>query len=222
MTKTKVVMISDTHGFHRDPFFDELLEMDGDLLIHAGDLSMSGELDVLYDVNKWFWELGKKFNDIVVIGGNHDRSLGNKDMLAYKIFTGATYLEESSVRINDKLIWGSPYTPWAFTTIANMFAFAKLRDKMTWNIPKDVDIAVTHCPPYGYGDLLAEHSSDPNTHIGDRKLLDKLWEIKPELNVCGHIHESYGIVETKDITFVNCSVVNERYDLVNEPIVMTI
>jgi Icc-related predicted phosphoesterase len=215
-------MIADTHGFHRDPFFDDM--PDGDLLIHAGDLSMMGELDVLHDVNDWFWELSKtKYNDIIVIGGNHDKSLGGKDMLAYKIFTGAHYLEESSITINDKLIYGSPQTPWNYEYIANMFAWGSLKNSITWRgIPRKTDILITHTPPYGFGDLLAEHSSDPNTHIGDKRLLDKIMEYKPELNICGHIHEGYGVREEEDTTFINCSVVDEHYNLKNEPVVINI
>ncbi len=208
-------MISDTHGFHRDPH----LEIpDGDILIHAGDLSMSGEYNVLMDTAEWFKELD--FEDTIVIGGNHDISLGGKDMLGFKIFEGVHYLEESSIEVQGKKIWGSPYTPWNHEYIANMFAFGKERPDMSWSIPKDTDIAVTHCPPFGYGDLLAEGSSDPNTHIGDKQLLNKLWEIKPTLNVFGHIHEGYGIYEENPITFVNASVVDERYNLNNDPVVM--
>lgn len=218
----KVVSIGDTHGFHRDPFFDDLLNMDGDLLIHAGDLTMGGELDVLTDVNNWFGELHKNFNDVIVIGGNHDRSLGGKDMLAYKLFTNAIYLEESSVMIDDKLIWGSPYTPWNFQTIADMFAFGKLKGSIKWQFPKDTDILITHCPPFGYGDLLAEHSSDPNVHIGDKKLVEKVNKFKIQFNISGHIHEGYGIREEENTTFINCSVVDERYNLKNEPVVMYI
>ena len=211
-------MISDTHGYHRDPH----LELpDGDLLIHAGDLTMDGDMGVLYDVNEWFGELGKQFNDIVVIGGNHDRTLGKPDMIAYKLFTNAIYLQNSSVRIDDKLIWGCPDTPWNFPSLANYFAFGKTRDKMGFKgMPKDVDILVTHCPPFGYGDKLAEHSSDPNVHIGDKKLLSLVQKYKPELNVFGHIHEGYGVYEEKYTTFINASVVNEYYNLINDPVVM--
>ena len=184
---------------------------------------MNGEMSVLFDVNEWFKELGKQFNDIVVIGGNHDRTLGKPDMIAYKLFTNAIYLENSSIRINDKLIWGCPDTPWNFPTMANYFAFGKTRDKMGFKgMPKDVDILVTHTPPYGILDLLAEGSSEPNTHIGDKKLLELVMKYKPELNVFGHIHEGYGVYENEHTVFVNASVVNEKYNLVNEPVVMYI
>jgi Icc-related predicted phosphoesterase len=216
----KIVLISDTHGFHRDPFLDL---PDGDLLIHCGDLTMAGEHSVLFDCNAWFGEIKKNYNDIVVIGGNHDLNLGKGDMLGFKVFTNAIYLESSKVVIDDKVIWGCAETPWNYEFISNQFAFGKLRKNMAFKgMPKDVDILVTHCPPYGYGDLLAEHSSEPNVHIGDKLLLNKIMKYKPELNCFGHIHEGYGVYKEKDTTFVNCSVVNERYDLVNKPVVIEI
>lgn len=216
----KVVMISDTHGFHRDPH----LEIpDGDLLIHAGDLTMGGEHSVLYDVNEWFGEIKKNFNDIVVIAGNHDTNLGRGDMLGFKIFTNAIYLQNSSVVIDGKKIWGCPDTPWTHQVFADHFAFGKLTGNLKFKgMPKDADILVTHCPPLGYGDYLAEGSSAPNTHIGDKKLLDLVTKYKPEINVFGHIHEGYGVYEEEHTTFVNASVVNEAYNLVNDPWVMYI
>jgi Icc-related predicted phosphoesterase len=219
--KKKYVLISDTHGFHRDPH----LEIpDCDVLIHAGDLTMAGEIDVLNDVNNWFNELHKKdVNEIIVIAGNHDITLGTGDMLGYKLLTNAIYLQNSSVKIDDKIIWGCPDTPWKHEYVANMFAFGKLTHNMGFKgMPKDVDILVTHCPPYGYGDLLSDYSSDPNTHIGSRKLLELVNKYKPILNVFGHIHEGYGIFEEPYTTFINASVVNEHYNLTNEPIVMYI
>ncbi len=212
----KVVMISDTHGFHRDP---HLIIPDGDLLIHAGDMSMMGELDVLLDVNDWFKELD--FNDIVVIAGNHDRSLGGKAMMGYKMFTNAIYLDRSSVMINDKLIWGSPYTTWSDALNPMFKKITYIKDEMDWaGIPKDVDILVTHQPPYGFGDLLDDYGSEPNTHIGDMKLYSKILDYKPELNVTGHIHEAYGVYHNDDTTIVNASVVDPRYNLVNKPVVI--
>jgi len=218
MRDYKVVFVSDTHGYHRD---EHLIIPDGDLLIHCGDLTMGGEHSVMFDCNTWFGELQDQFQDIVVIGGNHDINLGNGDMLGFKLFTNAIYLESSSVKINDRIIWGCADTPWQHEYIANYFTFGKTRDKMGWKgMPKDADILVTHCPPYGFGDLLSEHSSDPNVNIGDRKLLDLIMKYKPTINSFGHIHEGYGVYEEKDTTFINASVVDERYNIKNEPVVM--
>ena len=209
----KMVCIADTHGFHHDVDVP-----DGDILIHAGDLSMSGELSVLTDLNEWFGKLPHPYK--IVIAGNHDRSLGQDEMLGFKIFTNAIYLLKSKVEIEGIKIWGSPYTPWN-SEIYNYFAFGKPRYDMSgaWRgMPNDVDVLVTHCPPKGMLDQVAETGFNPGEHVGDEGLLEKIKKFKPKYNIFGHIHEGYGILEYEDTTFINCSVVNEAYNLVNLPV----
>lgn len=212
----KIDLISDTHGFHRDPFFDELFESDADLLIHAGDLTMSGGHGIFHDVNKWLGEL--PHTDKIIIGGNHDIELETINMYGFKLFTNAIYLENSSIKIDDKIFYGSPQTPWDHEFIANRFAFGFERESIKWSIPKDVDVLITHGPPLGYNDLLAEGSSEPGRNIGDEKLIEKIEKICPLYNIHGHIHEGYGIMKNKFTTFINASSVNERYNLINKPI----
>ena len=210
---TKVVCISDTHGYHADVDVP-----DGDILIHAGDLSMNGELSVLYDLNDWFGSLPHPYK--VVIAGNHDRSLGQNEMLGFKIFTNAIYLLKSGIELEGIKIWGSPYTPWN-SEIYNYFAFGKPRHNMgsAWRgMPKDVDILLTHCPPKGILDKVADTGFNPGEHVGDGVLLERIKKVKPKFNVFGHIHEGYGVLDWEDTGFINCSVVNEMYNLVNNPI----
>jgi Predicted phosphohydrolases len=63
--KIKFVCISDTHGLT-----DQLQVPDGDVLIHAGDFSNTGEPEIVEDFNNF---LGKLKHPIkIVIAGNHD------------------------------------------------------------------------------------------------------------------------------------------------------
>jgi Icc-related predicted phosphoesterase len=55
--------------------------------------------------------------------------------------------------------------------------------------------------------------------VGCEDLLLKVEEVKPTFHICGHIHEAYGMQEKDNTTFINASVLNEKYVLVNEPIV---
>jgi Icc-related predicted phosphoesterase len=50
-------------------------------------------------------------------------------------------------------------------------------------------------------------------------LLKRVGELKPQLCVFGHIHEGYGMREQNGVVFVNASVLDERYRLVNEAVV---
>jgi Icc-related predicted phosphoesterase len=55
-------------------------------------------------------------------------------------------------------------------------------------------------------------------------LRDRVAELKDlKLHVCGHIHEAYGRFETGNgVILVNASVLNHRYYMTNEPIIIEI
>ena len=91
-------------------------------------------------------------------------------------------------------------------------------------IPRDVDILVTHMPPYCVGDKIKG-----GRHVGSRGLYGwLLYAGRPRLHVFAHIHEGYGIHEVfngqddKMVLSVNASVMNERYEPVNAPITVEI
>ena len=54
----KVVMISDTHGKHRE--LDNILP-DGDILIHAGDFSFDYNIEDAIDFNNWLGTLPHRY-----------------------------------------------------------------------------------------------------------------------------------------------------------------
>ena len=66
--KARVICVSDTHNRHRD-----LPIQEGDLFIHAGDITQRGTLPELQDFNEWLATLPHKHK--IVIGGNHDEIL---------------------------------------------------------------------------------------------------------------------------------------------------
>lgn len=72
----RVVLISDTHGCHR-----QLTIPDGDVLIHGGDFTRSGLLEDAEDFNKWLGELGgtHQFQHKIVINGNHEPRRAGRD-----------------------------------------------------------------------------------------------------------------------------------------------
>jgi predicted MPP superfamily phosphohydrolase len=62
----RIVMISDTHKFHR-----LIPHMEADILIHAGDLTNTGEPEQIQDFVKWMSELTHIKHKVVIVG-NHD------------------------------------------------------------------------------------------------------------------------------------------------------
>lgn len=204
----KFVAISDTHCRHRSIKLPK-----ADVIIHAGDLSNKGEKVEVVDFLDWFGELD--YTHKIFIAGNHDFYFERekKKKIEDIIPGNVTYLNDSGVTINGINIWGSPVTPWFFN-----WAFNRERGKPIqkhWQmIPEDTDLLIVHGPPYGILDQVINER-----HVGCRDLLERLKVVKPKVVVTGHVHESYGVMKQSGIKFINASILNESYELVNKPIV---
>jgi len=207
--KLTCVAISDTHGM-----YNNINAPDGDVLIHAGDITRHGKLSELNDFNDWLGEQPHKHK--IIIAGNHDWCFERQKEACLKILTNAIYLEDQSIAIEGYIFYGSPWQPefqnWAF----NLQRGKEIQKK--WDlICNDIDVLITHGPVFG---ILDEIFSGEN--VGCEDLLSKVEEIKPKVHVCGHIHEGYGEVTYHGTKFINASVTNVRYQTTNAPIVFTI
>ncbi|KPM35463.1 hypothetical protein AK830_g11091, partial [Neonectria ditissima] len=188
-----VVCISDTH--QNQPQIP-----DGDLLLHAGDLSNEGSFEELQAQLNWLSSLPHKHK--VVIAGNHDRLLDPEFVARFPdricetkgksradlVWHDIIYLNGSSVTVEfnnqRKLkIFGSPWTP-QFGTFA--FQYPPIRDVWTGMIPDRTDIVLTHGPPKGYLDLGGK---------GCPGLMREVARARPRVMVFGHLHDGRGRVE---------------------------
>lgn len=203
----KFVTIADTHGKH-----NSLNLPSGDVLIHAGDVSMKGDENEITDFLSWFDK--QDFIHKIFIAGNHDFYFEREteEQILKIIPENIIYLNDSSVIINGLKIWGSPITPWFFNWAFNRHRGEPI--KRYWDlIPPDTDILITHGPVYRTLD-----TNSQGQNVGCRDLFKKVNEIKPKIHICGHIHEAYGTADKSGIKFINASVLNERYELTNSPI----
>lgn len=180
-----VVCISDTHNSQpRVP--------NGEILIHAGDLTQSGTFDELQKALAWINSLPHEHK--VVIAGNHDIFLDVKQTAE----ADAHRSSESQLQwgdiiyLNDELanltcsngrrlsVYGSPKTP---VNGSWPFQYPRKIDVWAGTIPFNVDILVTHGPPRAHLDLFKH---------GCSHLLRELWRVRPKLHVFGHVHAGYG------------------------------
>jgi Icc-related predicted phosphoesterase len=220
---TSFVALSDTHSLHR-----HVVVPNADVLIHAGDFCGRGLLHEVQDFATWLGALPHKYK--VVVAGNHDAFVEKNTHEARRIFAAANVqlLLNEPVQIEGFRVWGSPVTPmfcdWHFmkergTEIARVWE----------QIPDDVDVLVTHGPPYGHGDLCPPYRTSSKKVAGCLDLLNRLRQIKnkskhgrPLAHVFGHIHDGYGTTQSDEFPgtlFVNASTCNEQYRPVNKPIV---
>ena len=197
----KIVFISDTHNLH-----DQITVPDGDILIHAGDLTMAGTAEEINDAGRWLRSLPHKYK--IVIAGNHD-FLFEKNPGQAKNLLGrsVTYLQDNEIEIEGLRIWGSPWQPWFMN-----WAFGVPRGQLHkyWDlIPKELDILVTHGPPYGFLDQASPYLK--SEHLGDEELLETLRQTALKIHVFGHIHGGFGASEFNGIKLYNASAVDEAY-----------
>jgi Icc-related predicted phosphoesterase len=207
----KIITISDTHGYH-----DLLALPKGDMLIHAGDVSSRGSEREIKDFLGWFSVQDYEYK--IFIAGNHDFFFeqADKEMVKAIIPENIIYLNDSGICIEGLHIWGSPVTPWFLN-----WAFNRQRGsdiKKHWDlIPQNTDILITHGPVYGILDKTIHGKK-----VGCEILKDVTDVIKPKVHICGHIHEAYGQVQILDTLYINASVLDVRYRLVNEAVMFEI
>lgn len=201
----KLIAISDTHGMH------ELIKLPkGDILIHAGDITRTGNLKELIEFNTWLGTLD--YNHKLVIAGNHDFCIEEDVDKAREVLANAIFLHDEEVVINEVKFYGSPWQPEFFDWAFNLPRGEPLKKK--WDlIPEDTDVLITHGPPLGHGD---------ETVVGDRAgcedLLNRIKVIKPKAHVFGHIHEGQGITLEGETRCINASSVDFHYNYAYDPI----
>jgi Icc-related predicted phosphoesterase len=198
-----ILHLSDTHNLHR-----ELQNLPpADVIVHSGDMSMAGTGNEVADFVEWFGTLDYQYK--IFIAGNHDYCLEKKDIKRIQCFLpqNCFYLYNSGVTIERVKFWGIPFF---FSDDVSGEYF-----NMIEQIPRDTNILISHRPPFGVLD-------DDNITYGCPDLLQAVIDVRPCYHLFGHVHNAYGIEKSKDTTFVNAALVNEEYQLLNEPFVFDI
>ena len=208
----------------------------GDLLIVAGDLTARDT----YEEHLYFvlWLKDQNYKKRIFISGNHD-NLHEKVHLTQERGK-IDYLCDSGTEFEGLRIWGSPWTKRFKGMNPNCMAFTveteeELAEKWAL-IPDDVDILVTHCPPFGVMDEVRDYSLPvmdcippiyATKSVGSPSLRKVQTRICPYFHIFGHVHEGHGklylprmpfVVARNKTIYINASHVNEHYKPVNKPI----
>lgn len=214
-----IITFSDTHGLHNKIKLPAV-----DIAIFAGDACTTGwsKQEV---INFLDWYSKQMPTHKVMIAGNHDRFFENaskeeiEELLAQ--YPSITYLNDTSVIIEGIKIHGSPIQPTFFN-----WAFNRDKDQIQkhWDlIPDDVDILITHGPPYETLDKTANGYS-----VGCPLLKERIKNLKHlHTHIFGHIHSNIvwtnnGVVEKNKVQYINASCLDDDYKFVNDPILFTI
>ena len=173
---SRIFAFSDTHGKHRELKVPENV----DIVICAGDAVEDNLVGDEYDdFIEWFASLPCKWK--IFVPGNHELSfeLDQADGIIQRMTDKGITVLEDAIEDCDGVIIGS---------IGHNVMIAQE------DIPTDIDILVTHYPPYG---ILDEG-------MGSTEILNFVLNSQPKYHLFGHIHSTSG----QKIIFGNTTCVN--------------
>ena len=225
----KICAISDLHGYLPELKPCELVLICGDSVPLEYQAS-SKKTKKWYDTTfrKWAGEL--PCDKVLFIAGNHELHFPGKKIIYESLFSKddkITYLCHSEYIHKSKdgkeyKIFGTPYCK-QFMNWAFMYSNEEL-EKIFKNIPNDLDILISHDNPYGYGDIvLQECPWSDGIHIGNIPLAKAIEEKQPKYQFNGHLHScDHSLIMIGNTKHYNCSIKDEQYNPVYEPLYLEI
>lgn len=219
----RFVCISDTH--FTDENLDQLEVPNGDVLIHAGDATFAGRPDECMRFLAWMRRQPHRIK--IFVPGNHD----------FWFESNATWPVDDGVKV---LVNGF-YTFVLGSRVFNVLGMSYCHNLPTWAFSAEdeqierwlrarahmnVDILVTHMPPYGIMDSYQvghHHGRIESQPLGSIDVRAFVETTKPLLHVFGHIHDAYGAEVHGPTQFVNAAQLGEDYKpWANKPIVVEV
>jgi len=208
-----ITAISDLHGVL--PAIDpcDLLLIGGDICPHfARDIGSPADIHgqaIWLDTALRHWLDTLPATHVVAVAGNHDFVFERAPELVPHNLRWH-FLLHATVSLDGLLIWGAPYQlpfyDWAF----NRPEYELARHYAA--IPPTADILLSHGPPQGYGDLVANPRSPfAGQHVGSPSLAQVIHLYHPPVVVTGHIHSARGIYAAGPTTVINASILNEDF-----------
>lgn len=227
----KVYAISDMHGR-----LDGLNPAGADIVVIAGDFSMmyGWRFDQILAQTRWveerFIAWCKQYPKVefCVIPGNHDLFAARQECLTeIKWPKNVHFLIDEAVEVKGLKIGGTPWVPrinvrWAFECMTS----EELTHHLQW-IPDDLDVLITHSPPFIKGSSIDVSLQTNSPHFGSREMTAAIRRAKPRYVFCGHIHSgdhrplAYH-VGRRQITICNVSRVDETYTIAYDPTIISI
>lgn len=211
----RIVATSDTHGQ-----FGKVKLPVGDILVVAGDILRNFVLDKFVDSSiqlghlrddfvPWLRTIRKLYSNILIVPGNHDRCFEHATKESREIVEGVPgvhLLIDQGVTIDGVKFWGSPWSTWfgGETWSFNIPQREGAAQEIWAKIPADTNVLITHGPAYGIMDFC------DGRNTGCIHLRNRIWQVRPKLHICGHIHQCVGRLPADGITYINAAYLDNR------------
>ena len=167
-----------------------------DLVLILGDITNFGPLDF---VETFINKVTSYDVDVIAIQGNCD-----PDGIVNAIGDVTSCLHNNIIEYNEAVLFGyggsneTPFdTPGEVTDDKISEDVHDLLSKYDMEDSK-IKILVTHAPPYDTEADVIESGA----HVGSHGILDAISKFKPDINLCGHVHEAKSLSKIGDTTDV--------------------
>lgn len=204
----KVLPISDIHG-KPQPFayIKEFFKKgDFDIITISGDIWEGTSPNGKYKID----DLQKTFDvPIVMIQGNHDYWSTS----TFDLYPNIHLLHNETVEIDGVKFFGTPYTT-TFLDWNWMMSEGELFKMWDSLIPENLDVILSHGPPYGFCDNVNQsvYGHNSESKLGSKALLAVLLNKSPKYVFCGHIHSGDRFKQMNNGTKIyNVSCLDEAY-----------
>lgn len=247
-TFVRLVIISDTHGYHRR-LTESLPE--GDILIHLGDFCNKGSPSDALDFSMWITELAtnsdlKKhphYEEIFVIEGNHDRTLlelqnkGEKPLDLQQLFSKVFHASDGRVRfLQDEIFQSERHQQLRFYG-ASWDSCAGDNFPRTFDgMEGPPDVMLAHVNPHLSHSITSPQLKSvkhARAWLGSPELGSTVLDNRVPLCLSGHVHWGRGVIsvshnnntdfgDTSNSVFINAATLKTRRHggILNEAVVV--
>jgi len=179
MKTMKILSFVDIHGnlSALRKIIERGKKKDIEVVVCAGDITIFGS-----KLKSIIGKLNKVKKPVLIIPGNHEDDEDIKKVCA--MFENCVNLHKKGFRKGNYLFLG--YGGGGFSLVDK--GFEKIAKKFKKMIKKDDKVVlVTHAPPYNTNvDKISKKS------CGNKSIRRFIYEAKPDLVICGHLHECSG------------------------------
>lgn len=223
----RIVAISDLHGNLPAVPPCDLLVVGGDICPDRYDSEVDARLDPTQQERwlrgpfaEWMASIPLPASHKLFTWGNHDFVGEAIDGHALAAHLGFSLVQDEVVSPGGLRVWMSPWS----NPLPGEWAFVRPVDHLRTvydSIPPDVDILVSHQPPFGHGDLEVT-GPDRLDPVGSKELLAAIERVRPQAVICGHIQRSAGVYAHQGVPIYNVSILDGAYVLTHPPTILTL